>query len=171
MRYCTPTGHIDVEENKEKLTKEFCQEKKLIFFPRTHEEAVTIQQKLIDMGFGWRGERFDEVSTKPANEYHTLTYGLVLHYGLFSVGNNESILTRGCVREYVEATDPNGALLCTVEQLSADYVHAEKVSVDAQEILRQFNKLSAQIAALEKKVDALTLPPRKPRAGKRNPRA
>ena len=40
-------------ENTQKLTKEFCTGKVLIFYPRTEEEAADIQRQLFRLGFAW----------------------------------------------------------------------------------------------------------------------
>jgi hypothetical protein len=42
------------EINTQKITKEFCANRRLCFHPKTPDEARFIQEQLFKMGFGWR---------------------------------------------------------------------------------------------------------------------
>ncbi|MBI3440514.1 MAG: hypothetical protein HY052_01710 [Proteobacteria bacterium] len=44
-----------MQTNSEKITKEFCQGKILLFYPTTAAETVSIQKKIFAMGCTWGG--------------------------------------------------------------------------------------------------------------------
>lgn len=60
--------------NKDHLTKEFCKNKILIFYPATREEAGQIQRNLFDLGFCWiSGDRAISITSACVED------GMVLH--------------------------------------------------------------------------------------------
>ncbi len=100
-------------KNEEKITKEFCQGKGLIFFPKTVEDAQFIQDSFILMGFKWGDP--DTLSDCVSN-------GMVLKEGLlYSSPNTESRTT---------------GFLCTSDQFSVEY------KSDRELIMQLFNQVA-----------------------------
>lgn len=116
-----------MQHNKERLTKEFCQSRRLVFFPKTEQEAALIQRKLFSMGFAW------------AN-------GAVDARCLDDCVKSGMILTSEGVIYHSPSSGDNG-LVCTSAQFDENYL-----SPDMALLMGEIKKLSAQITALTEEV-------------------
>ena len=120
-----------MKTNNEKITKEFCDGKILIFYPKTGDEAEFIQHKLFEMGFAWKS-------------------------GLTEIGNIASCVLNGMELDggKIYTSPPRGdvdkGFLCTPAQFNGNYLSPEQTF-----ILEQFNKLAARIEDISRKVDAM----------------
>lgn len=129
--------------NTEKLTPEFCRKRRLVFLPKTPEEAVFVQRKLFEMGFSWSG-------------------------GSVSVGCVNDCLMRGMVLDddgHLYYAPGNKGLLCTSDQFDEPFDPRDirnSVTPTDQILKEMFNRLSAQneriIELLEKIRDDLRPP-------------
>lgn len=108
--------------NNEKITKEFCEGKTLIFQPKTEDEAAFIQRTFFAMGFKW----IRDCGTKVGWLSECVLKGMALNQeGLcFSVSDDGK--ERG--------------LLCAASQFDEIYMSPETTF-----LLAQFNKLAARI--------------------------
>lgn len=43
-----------IRENNQKIDRALCQQATLVFFPKTNDEAVFIQERILGMGFAWK---------------------------------------------------------------------------------------------------------------------
>lgn len=121
-----------MQENTQKITKEFCQGKVLLFYPRTAEESVFIQRKVFEMGYKWADNTVEITLVEKS-----LLTGMALdRAGRLWVSPNTEHRTTGW--------------LCTSNQFNEDYL-----SPDQTFILEQFNKLAARLDRLETKIDAI----------------
>lgn len=104
--------------NTEKITREFCQGNRLLFFPRKDDDAICIQQKFFAMGYKW-GDGDGSVG----NVALCVEKGMVLSEGKFYTSPNSESLQRG--------------FLCTVDQFDDTY------KTDRELLLELFNRLAA----------------------------
>jgi hypothetical protein len=119
-----------MRENKTLITKEFCIDKNLVFYPQTAAEAEFIQRKIFSFGYKWAdniGNRILDFNTQTSR-------GLVLAHGT---------LYYNPVDHY-EGT----GLLCTSAQLDKNYV--PPLSLE-----QQVQALAAEVTALHKTIDAI----------------
>src|SRR5438309_1843128 len=114
-------------ENHEKITKEFCKEKRLVFNPKTVQEAELIQQQIFQMGYSWGNPQLVGVT----NTTECISRSMLLDDGKLYTAS----------RSYLNETD----LLCTSDQF------ADKYRSDRELMLEIFNRL----ADLSKKMDAV----------------
>jgi hypothetical protein len=121
-----------MKANKEKITREFCRGKTLLFFPTSTEEAAFIQRKLFDMGFKW----CKEFGTRISFEKDCVSSGMTL--------DEKGSLWTDSLPKHKEK-----GLVCTSSQFDKSYISPEDL------MLEQFNKLSARIDAISQKVDAI----------------
>jgi hypothetical protein len=129
-----------VKINHEKITKEFCQGKRLLFFPQTSEETVFIQRKLFELGYEWddNNEWTDpSLKTKVYSVGGCISTGMVARDGKIYTDPNEESYKTG--------------FLCTSTQFDESFVSFE------QAILAQFNKLSAKVDAMYGQIMPKTL--------------
>jgi hypothetical protein len=108
-----------MKENTEKITREFCKNKNLIFYPKTEEEAAFIQRKIFDMGYDWINphEERGVIRTKKCVEMGMTLWNGDLYYN---------------VRE---SDKRGGGLLCTSGQF-------EEAPTAETEIARRISGLS-----------------------------
>ena len=105
-------------ENTQKITREFCQGKRLLFFPRTEDEAICIQRKFFALGYKWAD---GDGAVKRAEL--CVKKGMVLNDGqLYDSPGSES-LQKG--------------FLCTADQFDDAY------KTDRELLLDLFNRLAA----------------------------
>jgi len=118
-----------MQTNQERLTKEFCRGKRLVFYPKTEAEAEWIQRHLFGMGFKWaNGSR--EVSR------------------LDDCANHGMLLTsQGNLYHGPSSPDTETGLLCTGAQFNENYLSPEMTF-----FMTQFNQISAQLKELTRAV-------------------
>lgn len=121
--------------NDQKITREFCERKLLVFFPRTLEEAQFIQRKIFEMGFQWGKGTYDfeNGSTTVQVSDHRLLEGLVL--------DEKGNLFAHPIKKHLQS-----GLLCDTAQFDEAYLTSQ------QKMMEQFNKLSARIEEIAKSV-------------------
>ncbi len=114
------------EDDKPKITKQYCMGRELVFYPQTVEEAHFVQKQLFKLGMRWNttGQRVSCVS-------ECIIAGLVV---------------KGGSLYYRSATDSNPYIHCDIEQLKNDY----------QPPLRFEEKMALEFNVLSAKVDRLT---------------
>lgn len=124
------------QRNTSPLTFEFCHSHRLVFQPRTGEEALLIQQRLRDYGIIWANS--DSVGSKIQE---CVEKGMAVESG----------------KLYYNPTQSPDNILCSADQFDRNYIPE-----DRRFILEQFNKLAGRLddivtrlEALEKKVDAM----------------
>lgn len=117
--------------NDQKITKEFCKGKDLVFFPQTLEEAQFIQRKIFEMGFKWGKGEYDFENRSVTIEFSSarLLEGLHLDKkgNLFAKPSNDGLIS---------------GLLCTSAQFDEKYLSPH------EQLLAEFNKLSAKVDAI-----------------------
>jgi len=121
-----------MKRNTEKITRNFCQGKTLIFYPVTEEEAEFIQRKLFAMGFSWES---DALINGIGHGGSCVKYGMKLEEGKLAT--------------YPQPKDKKAGFLCTSDQFD------EKFKTDQELLMEQFNKLSAGQKEISKKLDEL----------------
>ena len=117
----------EFQENKEKITKEFCKDKTLIFFPEDEKEAMHIQKRLFNMGYAWNAGDYEEA------------------FNIFNPAacvDNGIVLSKGELFDGLTSEDYLDGIICTAEQLADDYVGPAEIAenkgkgVDDEEILK-----------------------------------
>ena len=128
-----------MQVNDQKITKEFCKGKTLIFFPRSFDEAVFIQRQIFKMGFKWgKGSYdFEDSSTTVIDSDARLLEGLLLEK------NKEALFARPDTEEL------RSGVLCDPAQLDETYLPPQ------QQVMEQFNKLSDRVEQVAAMVDEL----------------
>ena len=121
-----------MKPNDQKITREFCKGRTLIFYPRTEEEAGFIQRRLFELGCGWCNDRAVVQNVKDC-----VSHGIFLDAGKIYYDGGNTAAGRN-------------ALLCTSAQFDENYLPPEQVF-----IWEQFNQLAARIEEINKKVDAI----------------
>ncbi|MCE9507490.1 MAG: hypothetical protein K8R48_04130 [Alphaproteobacteria bacterium] len=116
-----------MQYNKERLTREFCRDKRLLFLPKTEAQAEWIQRHLFDMGFRWPNGKA-EVSRLD----DCARYGMLL-------------TSEGTLYHSISSGDPG--LLCTAEQFNENYMSPDMVL-----LMDRFNQLSAQMKEIAQAV-------------------
>lgn len=96
-----------MKKNTDKITKEFCKDKILIFAPQTTREAEFIQRKIFEMGYDWWSRKDNHVQYLE----ESVLWGMVL---------SDGELTWQVSRE-----TPEIALLCTADQLDENWAVAD----------------------------------------------
>jgi hypothetical protein len=123
-----------------KLTKDFCNNKILLFYPQTEAEAAFVQQNLLDMGFTW-GERGASKSTAFLRE--SVRDGLTLkENGLLYYAPSELTRAKGMICTSAEFDPPFDR--CILEHQS-----------ERELIMTLFNKISAlsdEVAAIKSEI-------------------
>jgi hypothetical protein len=119
--------------NRSKLTPEFCRKHRLLFYPRTTEDAVFIQERLADFGIHWVGGAGPGSHARECVDKGMLVDGGELYYNPQAKSDD---------------------ILCDATQFDKNFLPPDRAF-----LLEQFNKLaekidaqSARIAELEKKV-------------------
>lgn len=122
-------------ENHEKITKEFCQEKRLLFFPETAAEAMFIRRQALEMGYS------DE---QHFNIVESVSKGMVLRDGkIYTAPGTESLAI---------------GLLCTSEQFAASFDKNDFNNLSGDALAREiFNRISTRLDAIEKQLGPQTL--------------
>jgi len=122
-----------MQENTQKITKEFCCNRSLIFFPETKEEAAYIQEKLFAMGYAWESGR------KTASFIDgCLQHGVILKNEIIYHGPDSNM---------------SRYFVCKSSQLPGGQKFMPPVE---QESLREeFNELSKLVREMSKKVDEM----------------
>jgi hypothetical protein len=116
-----------MQTNREILTREFCRDRRLIFFPKTEQEAEFIQRRLFGMGFKW---------PNGATEARCLDD---------CVAGGMILTSDGAI--YHRPSRSDNGLLCTSAQFDENYLPP-----DMALLMEQFNQLSAQMKELAKSV-------------------
>ena len=114
----------------ERITRSSAAGRRLIFHPADADECAALQKKLFKLGFNWvnGGRQVDQIGQCVAT-------GLVLMDGKIY---------------YRSPTDTTEYAVCTMGQVDPEYISAD------QRLMRElFDKLSAKVDALEKKVDRI----------------
>lgn len=119
-----------MKENAEKITPELLRHSCLVFYPRTANEAILIQQKLFDMGADWAGGGGQNL----AHVEESVNGGMVVQFGKIYYNPSESPTYRRA----------------RIEQFDDEYLTPEQHFLKAQ-----FDKINARLDAMEKKVDEL----------------
>lgn len=124
----------------EKITKNFCKNRILLFYPQTEPEAAFIQQNLLDMGFSW-GERGASNSTAFLRE--SIRDGLTLkENGLLYYGPSELSRAKG--------------IICTSAEFDPPFDKSPLAHQSERElIMTLFNKLSLladEVAAIKAEI-------------------
>jgi hypothetical protein len=111
------------------VTKALCHSARLVFRPKTEEEAIFIQERLFALGVAWGDGRtyVSEVAGCVAN-------GMLVDHG----------------KLYYNPPDDAKNIHCRADQLDSNYVPPDKAF-----LLEQFNKVHARLDAIEKRLDAL----------------
>lgn len=118
-----------MQANNEKITPELLRRSQLVFYPRTAEETIFIQQRLLDMGAVWA----DGVA-KVSHVADSVNTGLIVQQG--------KIL-------YNPGKDP-AYRLATIEQFDGEYLTPE------QKFLKeQFDKVHARLDEMDRKIGEL----------------
>lgn len=117
------------QTNNTSLTAAFCLNNRLIFRPRSEEEALFIQERLSAFGIRWVNG--DPVGTRVAE---CARHGMIVDEG----------------KLFYNPRSEEGSILCTADQFGAEYIPPDK-----RFLMEQFNKLSAKIDVLTEKVDRL----------------
>lgn len=115
----------------QKLTREFCLNKTLIFYPGTVQEAIAVQKGLFNLGFIW-ADGVEDVQ----KAHECAETGIVLEDNKIYYHPSSETKRKGTV--------------CSVQQLDSNYI-----SPDQSFMLDLFNKMSARIDALTAEVAAL----------------
>ena len=118
-----------MKPNDQKITREFCKGKTLIFYPQTQEEAAFIQRRIFALGFKWPSG-----STEVGKLADCVSHGILLNAG--------SVLYHSPA-----STNLDVGLLCTSAQFDENHLPPEQVF-----IREQFNKLAARIEEIAKDV-------------------
>jgi hypothetical protein len=124
----------------EKITKNFCKNRILLFYPQTEAEAAFVQQNLLDMGFTW-GERGASNATAFLRE--SVKEGLTLkENGLLYYAPSELTKAKG--------------IICTSAEFDPPF---DKTILEHQSerelIMTLFNKISAlsdEVAAIKAEI-------------------
>ena len=125
-----------MKPNDQKITREFCKGRTLIFYPRTEEEAGFIQRRLFELGCVWCNDRAVVQNVKDC-----VSHGIFLDAGKIYYDGGNTAAGRN-------------ALLCTSAQF--DQGAAPELTPEEQKSLREeFNALAALVKDMAKKVDAL----------------
>jgi len=118
-----------LQTNQEKITKEFCLGKRLIFYPKTEQEAALIQRKFFDMGFRWSSGSAEVMRLDDC-----VSHGVLL--------TAESVLYHSPSSSSTET-----GLLCTSAQFDENHLSPEMTFM-----MTQFNQLAAQLKELARAV-------------------
>lgn len=114
--------------NEQQITREFCKGKRLVFFPKTEEEAALIQRQLFTLGFGWadKGAQIKDC-------YECVMQGFVAMDGQLTTKPTPETFNTG--------------FICTKEQLGCkpDQPGAPHLPLTVQ----NFNELAARLQAIE----------------------
>jgi len=139
-----------MEEN-DILTKEFCDNNILLFYPKTPEEAEFIQYKIFEMGYAWGGSE----GTRICNLEECVSKGMVLkHGGLYY---------------NPDANSKNSGIVCTSEQFDKNYRPPLTLEQQIKELAAEVTALHATINAIYEAVSPKTIDkprvsaPRKPK--------
>jgi hypothetical protein len=116
--------------NTEKITALFCQGKTLVFYPKTEEDSIFIQNQLFAMGYQWNDSSRCITAVRES-----------IDCGIYLKNN---------VIRYNTANASEGGLLCNSSQFAKNYT-----SPDRAFMLEMFNKMAAQITALSEEVASL----------------
>jgi hypothetical protein len=132
-----------------KITREYALGHRLVFFPKSTEEAQAIQEAIFKMGFYWAdGDK--EVKKLP----ECVDKGILLDHG----------------KLYYHPTKSSANIVCQTEMLDENYLPpAEKRMQEMfNTLMARIDDLSEQIARIEKQVgpDELQKPRKPPPLGK-----
>lgn len=119
-----------MKDNDQQITPELMRNARLVFYPKTAEEAEVIQRRLIAMGARWANGAGD------------------LQYMQESVSTG--ILSENGTLYYNPNADSRN-LRATVQQLDPDYIPEER-----RFLMEQFGKINARIDELAKRVDDMS---------------
>lgn len=123
--------------NQEKITKEFCQGRTLIFRPKTVEEAEKIQRRLFGMGYRWRMSGDQVIMQEDCVEK-----GLTLR-------------DNGHIHLGVSDDDMQKGFLCTLEQFDKADLAANLKLLEDPTLRTIFNYFNNEIAGLRAEVEEL----------------
>lgn len=111
------------------LSREFCLNNRVVFYPKSIEEAVFIQDRLKDFGIGWSdGSAVGRYARECADTGMLVENGRLL-YNPTADGRN---------------------ILCTADQFDKEYIPPNQAF-----LLAQFNKMAERIDALMSRIDGL----------------
>lgn len=111
------------------LTRAEMHGKQLLFYPKTEEEAVALQQKLLDMGIPWsHGPR------SVTNVEFTLQHGLLV--------KDDKL--------YYANADKSAYTVVSTKRILTDFIPPEK-----KFLMEQFDRINKRLDALEKRVDEI----------------
>jgi|GEM_PF-2623156 len=136
-----------------KITREYALGHRLVFYPKSTDEARTIQEAIFKMGFGW-----SDNDKAAKNLQDCVDTGILLDHG----------------KLYYNPTKSSANIVCQTEMLDENYLPpVEKRMQEMFNILMmRIDDLSEQIARIEKQIspDTLEKPKRKaPHLGKGGP--
>lgn len=135
-----------MQENREKITKDFCRGKILLFFPKTENEAAFIQRQIFSLGFKWCREYGTEVSFLD----RCVVSGMELDDGVLYTGPSESDRNRGVLCNSAQFDDSYVAPLTDREMLMAIFNRLAAVEKQQAEILAELRPKILQKPAFEK---------------------
>jgi hypothetical protein len=118
-----------MQTNQERLTKEFCRGKRLVFYPKTEAEAEWIQRTLFDMGFSWASGSMEISSLDDCAKRGML------------------LTSEGVIYHSPSPSSTETGLLCTGAQFNENYLSPEMTF-----FMTQFNQISAQLKELTRAV-------------------
>jgi hypothetical protein len=133
-----------MQVNHEKITREFCEGKTLLFYPKNRDEVVAIQERLHEMGFQWPDKYpKDHVFDAPAFIKPCVESGMIaLKNGIIIYNDDRSNQWNG--------------LLCTADQLKDNFVSQELTDA-VDQALAVANEVSAQNLASARKTTGIDL--------------
>ncbi|MEZ0261107.1 MAG: hypothetical protein ACAH80_08860 [Alphaproteobacteria bacterium] len=114
------------------ITRALCHSARLVFSPKTEEEAIFIQERLFAMGCAWGDGR-----TNVSEVASCVAKGILVDHGKIYYNPN---------------SDPKN-ILCRTDQLDSNYVPPDKAF-----LIEQFNKVHARLEAIEKRLKVLEEP-------------
>lgn len=110
----------------EKITKEFCKDNILIFYPKTEPESAFIQQSLFDMGYHWSKGQKEVLYLK-----ESIKTALVIRNGHMFHGEPDS-------------NDRTKGIVCTGDQFELSFDKNNPANLSDRELMMAlFNKVSA----------------------------
>jgi hypothetical protein len=132
---------------QETITRDYCQDKTLLFYPESNEEAKFIQESLLKIGFS---TRFD--SKKLINPEQCIQYGIMLtSYGVVSITITDKERKSGLVCNSSQFDPPFDKKAIATPAQRPQVATSKKPLA----LLGMFNQMATQIEALTQEVAAL----------------